>query len=749
MMGCRGRRRAGRVLIAVGLIGSPAAAQQASVQGVVTSEDTGGPLEGVAVSMELPGAAVRGTLTDRNGFYQIGGLGPGSYTLRGRRIGEAPYEQSVTLVPGDRQTINFELRGSAVTLEGVVVSGERGAVIRDLGRQQVTPAELRLVPVPAGSGDLATYLQTLPGVTTTGDQGGQVFVRGGTSSENLALVDGIPIYQPFHIVSFFSVFPEDLISTVDFYAGGFGARYNGRTSSVLDVGLRDGDRNRVRAMGSVSPFLAEVLAEGPLGKGFSWLASARRSLIQETSSVLVGSRQPVSFESQLLKLSAAEGENLRCSVLALRTADRGRLDPERTDSHVSWSNRLLGGRCVTQHEGLVRLAESSFSVSAVDNAAVSRGTSALRSNTQLLQHEVHATGLIGAVPVYGGYRGYAELSDFDLSELYGVQRDDGQIFGLGGYVEAALPLGPRVQVRPGLVITASPRAAVEPRLRASWEPFGRPSERVQGALGLYRQDLIGTSDLRDVGSVFVAWLEAPDNEPVESVHASLGWQQSLPGGIRWSLEAFRRRMRSIPVPEWSSQARFVTRLTRADGSAHGVDARIEYGASGFYGFIGYGYSRTRYEVMQPEFEAWFGAPLQSYHPPHDRRHQVNAVGRMEVGRFQASARWQFGSGLPFTRPLGFDEGLDYTTDLPDVVGAPGPARLIVDRPFNGRLPAIHRLDLSLQGHVDLRPGRLTAQIGAVNAYDRRNMFYYDLFSGRRVDQLPLVPYAALTLRSRR
>jgi hypothetical protein len=74
--------------------------------------------------------------------------------------------------------------------------------------------------------------------------------------------------------------------------------------------------------------------------------------------------------------------------------------------------------------------------------------------------------------------------------------------------------------------------------------------------------------------------------------------------------------------------------------------------------------------------------------------------------------------------------------------------MLLDRPFTGRLPAMHRLDVSLERGLDLRFGRLTAQVGAINAYDRRNMFYYDLYTARRVDQLPLAPYASLTLRSR-
>jgi hypothetical protein len=181
-------------------------AQQASIQGLVTSSSTGSPLEGVAVSVEAAGQETRGAFTDRNGFYQIGGIAPGGYTLRANLIGYLAHEQAVTFAAGERQRVSLRLEPRPVTLQGITVAPERGAAVRDLGRQVVTPRDLRLVPVPAGTGDLATYLQTLPGVVSTGDRGGQLFVRGGTPAENLVLVDGMPIYQPFHILGFFSVF---------------------------------------------------------------------------------------------------------------------------------------------------------------------------------------------------------------------------------------------------------------------------------------------------------------------------------------------------------------------------------------------------------------------------------------------------------------------------------------------------------------------------------------------------------------
>jgi hypothetical protein len=285
-------------------------------------------------------------------------------------------------------------------------------------------------------------------------------------------------------------------------------------------------------------------------------------------------------------------------------------------------------------------------------------------------------------------------------------------------------------------------------VRASWEPFGRPSEKVQGAVGLYRQDVVGTSDLRDVGSVFVAWMRAQDELPQRALHAMLGWQQSIGGALRWSIDGYYKRLNDVPVPRWSGIAQFSTQLTRADGEAYGVDTRVEYTRPRFYGFVGYGYGSILYESGQQEFGSWFGEPVLRYHPPHDRRHQVNAIGSVDLAGFRAGARWQLGTGLPYTRPFGFDEAFDYTRDLHDVSSGIGIPRLVLDRPFTGRLPIMHRLDLSLSRGFDLALGRLELQAGAINAYGRRNMFYYDLFTARRVDQLPLAPYASVSLRSR-
>lgn len=744
------------IAAALCLVPVTAGAQQATVLGIVADSLTGAALEDVAITLVTGGRLAHRTLTDRNGFYQIPGISPGTYTLVSRRFGYRAHEQLVTLAAAERRRVSFRLEQSAVALEPVVVTGdvltadvvaERGAAVTDLGRQVVTPADLRRVPIPGGSGDLATYLQTLPGVTTTGDRGGQLFVRGGNPADNLVLVDGIPIYQPFHILGFFSVFPEDLVSSADFYAGGFGARYQGRTSSVLDVHLREGNPQGFRAMASVSPFITEALAEGPV-EGATLLASARRSLIEETSGPLLGATQPLTFESQFFKVATTYPGNQRCSALVLRTADRGRLDPGDQESRVAWKNLLVGGRCVTLGSG-GQLLEAHWSYTKSGSDAVARGSSRLHSSVWRAHNDLHATGRIGVMPVEAGYEIYLEAMDYDATELISGRTEGRDHFwGVSVYAEPTIRLGSLIEVRPGVALIASPRAAVEPRLRARWEPFGPSQGALQGALGLYRQHLVGISDMRDASSVFVAWMQAQDGVPLEALHGMLGWQQPLGGGLRWSVEGYYKRLTGIPVTVWSAVAEFTTQLGRADGEVWGADVRAEYSSPRFRGLLGYGYGWTIYDVSQREFTTWFGGPVQRYHPPHDRRHQINAVLGLDLGDFTASARWQFGSGLPFTRPIGFDEAFDYTRDLYDVKANLGTTRMLLDRPFTGRLPLVHRLDLALSRTFDVSFGQITAQAGAINAYDRRNMFYYDLFSGRRLDQLPLAPYASVTLRSR-
>jgi hypothetical protein len=110
-----------------------------------------------------------------------------------------------------------------------------------------------------------------------------------------------------------------------------------------------------------------------------------------------------------------------------------------------------------------------------------------------------------------------------------------------------------------------------------------------------------------------------------------------------------------------------------------------------------------------------------------------------------SARWQFGSGLPFNESLGFDRFVLLDT-LVNVLETPGDERVLYGRPYTGRLPTYHRVDLSADREFRIGPTTfLTVQAGLINAYDRRNLFFLDLFTLRRVDQLPTIPTLGIKL----
>src|SRR5690606_13824086 len=121
------------------------------------------------------------------------------------------------------------------------------------------------VPMVGGTKDLITYITAaVPGAITTGDQGGQVYIRGGSPIQNKVLLDGMVVYNPFHSIGFFSVFDTDILQSADIYTGGFNAEYGGRVSSVMDIKTRNGNINEFHGKVDVNPFSSKLLLEGPV-----------------------------------------------------------------------------------------------------------------------------------------------------------------------------------------------------------------------------------------------------------------------------------------------------------------------------------------------------------------------------------------------------------------------------------------------------------------------------------------------------
>ena len=190
--------------------------------------------------------------------------------------------------------------------------------------------------------------------------------------------------------------------------------------------------------------------------------------------------------------------------------------------------------------------------------------------------------------------------------------------------------------------------------------------------------------------------------------------------------------------------RFTTRLQRVDGTVVGLDLRAEISRAGYYGYINYGLASVMYRAKEETVGLWFGTDRLDFRPPHDRRHQLNIVGNTTIRGFNVSVRWNFGSGRPFNRIFGFD-GFVLLDGVTDLFSVKDNQRVIYERPFRGRLPTYHRLDVSVERRWEFGGYALALQVGAINLYDRKNLFALDIFTRQRNYQLPFVPTLGLRI----
>ena len=390
-------------------------AQTVAIRGFITDASSGQPLQGANVvldNLDESDDSFYGAVSSTEGVYQIEQLMPGRYAFQVSFVGFTTYADTLDLGGNPFLIKSVALSPSAEALDDIVVEAEGGAAKVEAGLQVIRPADIQRLPTPDASGDLATYLQSLPGVVSVGDRGGQLFIRGGTPSQNLVTMDGLVIYQPFHIIGFFSAFPEDLVSSADLYAGGFGARYSGRISSVIDIKTRDGNIQKHQAAASLSPFLASARLEGPLQKGSSsFLASVRSSLIERTGPTIVGEPLPFEFGDVFVKFLNAEGDRARCSLSSMFTYDRGRIDPDRTTNNdiFRWRNFLLGGRCITLPTASPVLFEVSGGLSRVLNEVGDPDSPERRSSAVLANTAIDLNAVL--------WQGRFELGSFRPDEL--------------------------------------------------------------------------------------------------------------------------------------------------------------------------------------------------------------------------------------------------------------------------------------------------------------------------------------------
>ena len=734
------------------LIAAPASGQSDSVlRGVITSAEDGRTLPGANVVLRGRESDIRkATSSGQDGYYELRGIPPASYILRVSFIGFETYRDTLRL-DGQERAYSVELTSQAKRLEEVRVEVEKGATRRQAGLQTVGAADLERIPTPGPSGDLASYLQTLPGVVSAGSRGGGLNIRGGKVSQNLFLVDDIPIVKPLHISNFYSAFPKEAVKSADVYAGGFGAKYMGKLSAVVDVTLRKGNMKKYAGSASVSPFISSARVEGPLEKGSqSFLAVVRHSTVRKTADPLLGQEVPLTFYDMTGRYSL-QHESASCSITGMRTYDEGRLSNEQNTA-MTWANSAIGGNCLLFGTGLNYALEVSGGYSQFTNSAgtigdTERSAGLRRGFFDIEQEQETAWGTFRL-----GVRTKITSYQFSLDQKFTLS-NTGRPFGGVIYTFGSLKkrVGDYLTVHPSIGFQIHSRISpptYEPRLRLSYRPDGTDQQEISLSLGKYNQVSQGITDAQDAGTEFTVWTPEPLTErPPRALHSILGYRQEIVDAIELSVEGYAKDMANLSVQQWSPVDRFETNFALADGFSYGLDARLELKTDPFYLYAGYGWSKVKYEAAQEDLGAWLDGTVFEYFPSHDQRHQFNVVGGVEIGKVSARLSWMYGSGRPYTQAYGFDLAPNIINQFVTPEEESGRALVLFDEPYGGRLPPSHRLDVSVSRPFDVAPGvTLEAEAGAINAYDRKNIFYYDISRDNVVSKIPVYPYVSATVR---
>jgi hypothetical protein len=233
-----------------------------------------------------------GVISDIDGFFQLSALPTGIQRIQISFLG---YLDTIVALEISANKIKYQLfylTRSTIELETVDISAsrERAKSEVQLGQIQLSKENIKSIPSVGGEADIAQYLTALPGVVISGDQGGQIFIRGGSPVQNKVLLDGQLIYNPFHSIGLFSVFETEIIKSVEVLSAGFNAEHGGRISAVMDIKTREGNKNRISGLASLSPFQGKLLLEGPLkkmkrdnGAAISFLLTGKNGWLDKTS----------------------------------------------------------------------------------------------------------------------------------------------------------------------------------------------------------------------------------------------------------------------------------------------------------------------------------------------------------------------------------------------------------------------------------------------------------------------------------
>lgn len=722
----------------------------------------------------------RSAETDSAGRAVFGNVPPSRYRIRVEKLGYATASREVRANSGSATRVEIELRESAFDVEGLTIEADRhrarfqetaGATV-----SEITQRQLKMLPA-FGEADVLRAIEVLPGVVSTSDFSSAFNVRGGSADENLILLDGLPIYNPFHLGGLFSVFNADMVKRAELLSGGFGAQYGGRVSSVLtvesEVSAPDSAHRGVDVQGGVSLLATRLALGADIPHRVLSLAglstgrvrvSGRRSYFDQLLKPIFNFPYHLTDAQLYAEASTAHGARVTISGYAGNDVlDLAGLDSFPLQLRWHWGNDVIGGswtlplgggRVLETHAGYTQF-QTNITFPQFDDTEFSS-----RIHQALLRSEVsghwHQSGW--RVGVAADRMTYHNLFQTG-GTVFGENDDRGTL--LGAFAQQSLRTGAWL-VETGMRVdswkarsapastVAEPRIAVKRFLGVS-ENFA-----LKLAAGRYAQFAHSLRD-EELPLGIDVWVLSGDRAPVVvSNQLQGGIEGFLPRRWYFAVESYYRRFNGVVANNMAEDPNNpYDDLLRGTGLSYGADMQVRRDDGNIRPMLAISWlkaTRTFDDIgVDPQ-----NPPKLEYPPIFDRRVDVDLVVETTLPRrWLLGVRWNFGTGLPFTRPIGGYTVYEYSlqkshfhrTDSPDSTGA------VLLGPRNGeRYPVYHRLDAGIHRTFVKRWGTLTPSLDVLNVYNRRNVlfyfFQYDRTPATRsgISMFPLLPTVGMEFR---
>lgn len=714
----------------------------------------------------LPGVTVYvpklkvGTASNNYGFYSIT-LPKDSVEVIFSYVGFKAKKISFYL----DKNISFNVEMGAEHLQEVTVSAEQTRKISEetqMSSVDIPIEQIKQIPALMGEKDVLKVIQLMPGVQKGSEGSTGIYVRGGGPDQNLIILDEAPVYNANHLFGFFSVFNGDALKSVELIKGGFPARYGGRLSSVIDLQMKDGNKEKIHGEAGIGLIAARLTLEGPIIKNkCSFLISGRRTYIDALVAPFLPKDGKLGyyFYDINAKINYVFNDKNRLYLSGYFGQDKFYLKRKTADSEsmsgINWGNatstlrwnHLFNSRLFSNLSFIFTNYKLGIeNQEKYDNDYYNlKYTSNIRDfgvkyNFDFMPHPNHYIRF-GANATWHHFIPQAlviKASD-PVNELNIKSRAIDTYEG-GIFIEDDWRMTSKLKMNIGFRLSALSSKGNDffnPEPRAAVRYFLGNNFSLKGSYAMMNQYLHLLSST-GIGLPTDLWVPATNKvKPQQSQQVALGLAKDLPNkNITITVEGYYKWMKNVlnykeganflnvgdnSNPE--TQNDWQTKVVSGTGLSYGAELLIQKKVGKFTGWIGYTLSWTWLQFDSLNFGERFPAR-------YDRRHDISVVGIYKINdHITLSATWVYGTGNAITLPIA-SYGIEQHT-IPGTQQQARPGELWpytiggdYGKKNSFRMSPYHRMDIGIQFHKKLKRCVRTFEVSLYNVYSRQNPFFY-------------------------